>query len=465
MEFYDRFWSELGTRNSLQSQLTYITGINRDVLTGGDPLRYAVAVRLSWAANRQTSRLEDKAYCLFGILGVNMPLLYGEGKRAFRRLQEEVLRVDEDYTLFAWDTLLPRESLLASSPSDFEIFTPVLDLVSAELAGVNDVVLRDHLSKTYFSALPPPEDHSPPRLTSRGCHLSLPLFRYEEKSWYGCLTCLERPKSDSLLLCVMLRRVRGSEYRFETDWDTEGEQSTLVLLPKSAMKDFRYTSIYAITSSDDDHSDVSTSRTQDEGYSMVRIVINSTLRPEIAQFSFGDRVQSIIDLPDWSLDREHTSSGTTGNTARQLTTAEPYTGRENSVFGFDFDLNVGLRLTVLVHVRVNQNPYLSTEIMPYAGESDAGPARLPRPSYLPLPPLYVRASHLPPLPPTQPKPDHALDRKVVQIQEPAGGKDFKWSIRLSIRRVASAPLAPHRKQYVLTLNKERSLIWDGGTTA
>jgi hypothetical protein len=27
------------------------------------------------------------AYCLLGIFGVNMPLLYGEGERAFLRLQ------------------------------------------------------------------------------------------------------------------------------------------------------------------------------------------------------------------------------------------------------------------------------------------------------------------------------------------------------------------------------------------
>jgi len=465
VEFYDALWSDIGTRTSLQPRLTYLTGIDRDVLTGGDPLRYAVAVRLSWAANRQTSRLEDRAYCLFGILGVNMPLLYGEGKRAFRRLQEEMLRVDEDYTLFAWDTLLPRESLLASSPSDFETFTPVLNLVSAELADGGKIVLRDNLSKTCFSALPPPEDHSPPRLTSRGCHLSLPLFHYEEKSWYGCLACLERPKSDSLLLCVMLRQNQGSEYRFETDWDTEGEQSTLILLPTSTIKDFRYTSIYVITSIDDDHSDMSTSRTQDEGYSMVRVAIKPTLRSEIARFSFGDSAQSTIDLPDWSSDREHTSSGTTGNTARQLPTEEPYTGRENSVFEFNFDLKVGLTLRTFVYVRVNQNPYLSADIIQCIGKLDARPARLLRPSDIILPPLYVTPPHLPRGLPPQPKPDHALDRKVVQIQQPEGGKDFKWSIRLSIRRVASTPLEPSAKQYVLTLDKERSLTSEGGTTA
>jgi hypothetical protein len=44
-------------------------------------------MRMSWAADRETTRIEDLAYYLLGIFGVNMPLLYGEGKKAFLRLQ------------------------------------------------------------------------------------------------------------------------------------------------------------------------------------------------------------------------------------------------------------------------------------------------------------------------------------------------------------------------------------------
>jgi hypothetical protein len=60
------------------------------------------AVRMSWASRRETTRNEDAAYCLLGIFQVNMPLLYGEGFKAFQRLQEEILKVSEDYTLLAW---------------------------------------------------------------------------------------------------------------------------------------------------------------------------------------------------------------------------------------------------------------------------------------------------------------------------------------------------------------------------
>ena len=50
---------------------------------------------MSWAKNRTTIRLEDKAYSLFGIFDVCMPILYGEGEdRAFKRLREEISKDD-----------------------------------------------------------------------------------------------------------------------------------------------------------------------------------------------------------------------------------------------------------------------------------------------------------------------------------------------------------------------------------
>ncbi|KAF2786931.1 HET-domain-containing protein, partial [Melanomma pulvis-pyrius CBS 109.77] len=127
VEFYSASWVEIGTKLSLHEQITEITGIDEGVLCGADPLRRNVAVRMSWASRRKTSRIEDRAYCLMGLFRVNMPLLYGEGNRAFIRLQEEIMRVREDYTLFTWSPdIVPGYSdphiskgLLADSPSDF----------------------------------------------------------------------------------------------------------------------------------------------------------------------------------------------------------------------------------------------------------------------------------------------------------------------------------------------------------
>ena len=38
---------------------------------------------MSWASRRVTTRDEDIAYCLLGMFDVNMPLIYGEGEKAF----------------------------------------------------------------------------------------------------------------------------------------------------------------------------------------------------------------------------------------------------------------------------------------------------------------------------------------------------------------------------------------------
>ncbi|KAK4555387.1 hypothetical protein LTR86_007684 [Recurvomyces mirabilis] len=109
----------------LDSLVQSIVSIPRQVLDDSRMMTFfSVAQRLSWAANRQTTRVEDEAYCLLGILGVNMPLLYGEGDKAFRRLQLEVARQVADESILAFDRYTsdvrkhPIE-LLARSPQQF----------------------------------------------------------------------------------------------------------------------------------------------------------------------------------------------------------------------------------------------------------------------------------------------------------------------------------------------------------
>ncbi|KIW58748.1 hypothetical protein PV05_03246 [Exophiala xenobiotica] len=79
--------------------------------------KVCIAERMSWAAKRETSRLEDKAYCLLGIFNINMALIYGEGEKAFVRLQEEIIQHYVDRTILAWDRT-DHESTL--SPKDFK---------------------------------------------------------------------------------------------------------------------------------------------------------------------------------------------------------------------------------------------------------------------------------------------------------------------------------------------------------
>lgn len=83
-----------------------------------------MATKMSWAASRQTTRLEDQAYCLMGLFNVQMPLLYGEGIHAFRRLQEEILRKTNDSTIFAYRPS-GKSTFLADSAQAFSWWTGV----------------------------------------------------------------------------------------------------------------------------------------------------------------------------------------------------------------------------------------------------------------------------------------------------------------------------------------------------
>ncbi|KAI0702352.1 heterokaryon incompatibility protein-domain-containing protein [Cerioporus squamosus] len=101
--FLSASWECLGSKADLAEQLEEATGIPQSVLRLQTKLGdISVAQRMSWAAFRQTTRPEDEAYCLLGIFDVNMPTLYGEGRRAFQRLQEEIMKRSTDTTLFAW---------------------------------------------------------------------------------------------------------------------------------------------------------------------------------------------------------------------------------------------------------------------------------------------------------------------------------------------------------------------------
>lgn len=117
-------WIKIGEKSSMSIPLSTITGINEEILTGDGPLEIAsVAKRMSWAARRTTTRTEDLAYCLMGIFSVNMPMLYGEGARAFIRLQEEIMKISDDETLSAWTNPEaspdPEHELFATSPAFF----------------------------------------------------------------------------------------------------------------------------------------------------------------------------------------------------------------------------------------------------------------------------------------------------------------------------------------------------------
>ncbi|KAL7623180.1 hypothetical protein AAE478_006861 [Parahypoxylon ruwenzoriense] len=124
--FYSAAWQPVGTKSELSACISAITGIEETYLSGANLDRASVAQRMSWASRRRTSRDEDIAYCLLGIFDVNMPLIYGEGHKAFQRLQEEIMRAfPEDHTLFAWGKVVTYFSKYVESEAQVLGFEPL----------------------------------------------------------------------------------------------------------------------------------------------------------------------------------------------------------------------------------------------------------------------------------------------------------------------------------------------------
>ncbi|KAI0418855.1 heterokaryon incompatibility protein-domain-containing protein [Xylaria grammica] len=130
VQFYCAEWTSLGNKKEdpLCSTISEITTIDQTILRGKDIADISIARRMYWASGRQTTRIEDRAYSLLGIFGIYMPLIYGEGHKAFQRLQEEILKTTDDQSIFAWhngglegDPV----DVLARTPSDFAESGPV----------------------------------------------------------------------------------------------------------------------------------------------------------------------------------------------------------------------------------------------------------------------------------------------------------------------------------------------------
>lgn len=107
MLFFQREWEPLGTRSYLAYRIEQITMVPLVVLQRGitavHDKEFSIATKMSWAAQRKTTRSEDRAYSLMGLFEVNMPTLYGEGgQSAFQRLQSEIFARSGDHSILAW---------------------------------------------------------------------------------------------------------------------------------------------------------------------------------------------------------------------------------------------------------------------------------------------------------------------------------------------------------------------------
>jgi hypothetical protein len=154
--FYDKHYELCGERTAHAHILCEVTHIDiRALLHDSRLSNFSIAERMHWAVMRETTREEDMAYCLFGIFDVQLAPLYGEGPhKAFKRLQEEIIKTYIDLSFLVWDCERPYRlgNGLVQSPEDFR--------------GIPRMVIRgDEYSRRL----------EPIQMTNKGLRVTLPL--------------------------------------------------------------------------------------------------------------------------------------------------------------------------------------------------------------------------------------------------------------------------------------------------
>ncbi|KAH0835826.1 heterokaryon incompatibility protein-domain-containing protein [Lanmaoa asiatica] len=103
LKFFTKDWKFIGTREDLIDPIAEHTRISPEILRSGKiSPEIAISQKMFWAARRKTTKVEDRAYSLLGILGVNLVPIYGTEDGAFEELQQKIIAKYPDQTLFAW---------------------------------------------------------------------------------------------------------------------------------------------------------------------------------------------------------------------------------------------------------------------------------------------------------------------------------------------------------------------------
>ncbi|KAI6042801.1 heterokaryon incompatibility protein-domain-containing protein [Pisolithus marmoratus] len=179
VHFFNQNWEYITRKRDSVDTLSVITRIATGVLKDGLEWSHAsVAQIMSWAADRTTTRGEDRAYSLLGLLRVHMPMLYGEGKSAaFLRLQLEIIKTNNDQSIFAWGWKIKNKSasrFLADDPSYFRDCSNIHRITHVDFLNI----LEEYISKSRLHALLSTEKRLQTfAVTNHGIQIWLPLTR------------------------------------------------------------------------------------------------------------------------------------------------------------------------------------------------------------------------------------------------------------------------------------------------
>ncbi|KAH8906238.1 hypothetical protein BR93DRAFT_738934 [Coniochaeta sp. PMI_546] len=249
--FFASDWSELGRKDGLSDLISEITRIDTRYLLRVRHISGAsIAHRLSWVSDRTTTRPEDIAYCLLGIFDVHMPLIYGEGSRAFVRLQEEIIKISEDHSIFAWTWVAELSGpLMRGNRRDLVTAARMREVIESGRKGegfprcrlealMADSLWQDPLRSTLLAPDPicfydagefkkllmPGREVRPFVMTNAGLMLELPLIRHLEGGLVFAVLHeeVDEKKKRSEVVCVPLVRHHEHRHRYTRTWFPPG---------------------------------------------------------------------------------------------------------------------------------------------------------------------------------------------------------------------------------------------------
>ncbi|KAG0705621.1 WD40-repeat-containing domain protein [Suillus ampliporus] len=191
IRFYQQDWTPYLDDHSpnhkesltIMHELEDVTGIDARALVAFQPGMGGAREKLQWVSTRVTTVQEDIAYSLFGIFGIQLPILYGENKqKALGRLLQEIVAQSGDISALDWvgkssefNSCLPADISSYEAPpctppslSEDEIQTSVSSLRNT---------MAVELALKLYSML---DSLSAPRFANCRLHLPCVAFRVTE---------------------------------------------------------------------------------------------------------------------------------------------------------------------------------------------------------------------------------------------------------------------------------------------
>ncbi|KAG2363718.1 hypothetical protein BDR07DRAFT_1403379, partial [Suillus spraguei] len=168
---------------AIMQELGDATGIDAQTLVAFSPGMINAREKLQWASTRFTTVEEDIAYSLFGIFGVQLPIMYGEKKqRALGRLLQEIVAESGDITALDWvgtssefNSCLPAH--ITSYKTSLYTLPPISeDEMQRSVSSLQDTVVVELALKLYSSL----ERLRAPRFDHRRLHLPCIVFPVTE---------------------------------------------------------------------------------------------------------------------------------------------------------------------------------------------------------------------------------------------------------------------------------------------